>query len=187
MGVPIQLIDIDLPFVRDLGPLLDADTCASLLQAGDLAGWQPGTVNSREGRVVRPHLRDVDVAVLRGRQRVNELEQRARHLLPPRVKGGRLVGLRDPLRIYRYRPGQFFGLHRDEKYRVGDHIAHLALLVYLCDTEEGGATWFMEADHRFVPREGHGLWFQNATLHAGEPVRRGSKAVLRADVLYTAS
>jgi len=185
VGVPIQLIDIELPFVQTLGPLLDAATCASWLRAGEQAGWRPGTVNSRAGRVVRPHLRDVDVAVLRGRRRVDALEARVRDRLPARVKDGHLVGLRDPLRIYRYGPGQFFGPHRDEKYRVGEHIAHLGLLVYLCDTEEGGATWFMEADHRVVPRAGHGLWFQNATLHAGEAVRRGQKAVLRADVLYT--
>jgi prolyl 4-hydroxylase len=184
VGVPIQLIDLELPFAWELGEVFDPATCDRLLAAAHAAGWLEGTVQAREGRVVRPEIRDADVAVLRDPELVARVQERAWPHLPPEVKGAPLVGLRNPLRVYHYQPGQFFGLHRDQKYREPGAISHLALLVYLCDTDAGGVTAFPEADLRVAPRRGHGVLFQNATLHAGEAVQRGTKALLRADVMY---
>ena len=60
----------------------------------------------------------------------------------------------------------------------------LTLLVYLDDDFDGGATDFPEQGETVTPRAGDALWFQHALLHAGRPVTRGTKHVLRTDVLY---
>jgi hypothetical protein len=92
-----------------------------------------------------------------------------------------LTGLFVPLRVYRYQPGQQFGLHQD---RADGARSLLTLMVYLDDDCDGGETDFPEQGERVAPARGDGLWFQHMVLHAGRPVTRGVKHVLRTDVLY---
>lgn len=184
MGVPIQLFDLEVPFVWQIPGLLSPSACDALLARAEPGPWLAGTVNGRGGRVVRPEIRDADVAVWRDRDLAQELCALVRPHLPEQMRGGRCVGLSPTIRIYRYRPGQFFGLHRDQKYRRDGHISHLALLVYLDDACEGGATRFPEVDLEVTPEQGRAVVFQNATLHAGQAVETGTKHLLRADVMY---
>jgi prolyl 4-hydroxylase len=43
---------------------------------------------------------------------------------------------------------------------------------------------FPDENKTIASRAGHALWFQHAVMHAGKPVTRGTKRVLRTDVLY---
>jgi prolyl 4-hydroxylase len=184
MGLPIQLVDLDVPFAWEVPDLLREPECAALLAQTQGRPWAEGTVNGREGRVVRPELRDVDVCAWKDEALAALLQERLRAQLPARMRGDPLVGIRPNVRIYRYKPGQFFAPHRDQKYREADCVSHLGLLLYLDRVEEGGATWFHEVRLRTIPRPGLCVLFQNATLHEGEVVVRGQKHVLRADVMY---
>jgi predicted 2-oxoglutarate/Fe(II)-dependent dioxygenase YbiX len=58
------------------------------------------------------------------------------------------------------------------------------LLLYLDDDFDGGQTDFPEQHLTVAPRAGDALWFQHAVLHEGKPITRGTKHVLRTDVLY---
>jgi hypothetical protein len=105
------------------------------------------------------------------------------------LKGSRTIravmGIYLPLRIYRYEPGQHFGLHQDQAYAGPDGSRSLlTLMVYLNDDFEGGDTDFPEQETRVVPKTGTALWFQHMLLHSGTRVVRGVKYVLRSDVLY---
>ena len=184
MGLPIQLVDLDVPFAWQAGEILEPSECRALIEAASARGYLPGTVNGREGRVVRPELRDTDVSFWRDEALAALLLQRLRAEIPPVMRDSPLVGIRSSIRVYRYGPGQHFGLHRDQKYREAGLVSHLALLVYLDSPEEGGETWFPEVPLRAKPRPGLAVLFQNAALHAGESVVRGQKHVLRADVMY---
>jgi prolyl 4-hydroxylase len=184
MGLPIQLVDLDVPFAWEVPDLLTEAECAALLAQTHGRPWMEGTVNGREGRVVRPELRDVDVCAWRDEALAAGLLDRLRGQIPATMRGDPLVGIRASVRVYRYGPGQFFAPHRDQKYREADQVSHLGLLLYLDRVEEGGDTWFAEVGLRAIPRPGLCVLFQNATLHAGEPVVRGQKHVLRADVMY---
>lgn len=184
MGLPIQLVDLDVPFAWVAGVILDEAECVALIAEATARAWLPGTVNGREGRVVRPDVRDVDVCFWRDPAYAAHLTERLAGTLPPTMRGKPLVGVRSSLRVYRYGPGQFFGLHRDQKYREDGLVSHLALLAYLDRVDGGGETWFPEAQLRTVPAPGLAVLFQNATLHAGEAVVAGRKHVLRADVMY---
>jgi predicted 2-oxoglutarate/Fe(II)-dependent dioxygenase YbiX len=93
-------------------------------------------------------------------------------------------GLFSPLRIYRYEVGHHFGLHSDQSYTRDNARSLLTLLLYLDDDFDGGETEFPEQGLTVAPCTGDSLWFQHAVLHAGKPVTRGIKHVLRTDVLY---
>lgn len=184
MGIPIQLIDLEIPFARDLGLVFSPADCAEILEKTQDRMWVAGTVNGREGREVRTELRDADVCFWRDERLAALLLARIQAEVPKQIRGNPLVGIRSSIRIYRYHPGQFFGLHRDQKYREDGCISHLALLIYLNTPEEGGDTWFPEIPLRVHPTEGRAMLFQNAALHAGEAVIAGQKLVLRGDVMY---
>jgi predicted 2-oxoglutarate/Fe(II)-dependent dioxygenase YbiX len=184
MGVPIQLFDLDQPFAWEVPDVFTPKDCSLLLSQTQGKNWLPGKVNAQEGRIVRTELRDADVCFWQDASLATSLLSRLGSAIPQSMRGNPLVHIRASLRVYRYGPGQFFGPHRDQKYREDGLISHLALLIYLDHVEEGGATFFPEVGLRAIPRPGLAVLFQNFALHEGEPVVRGQKHVLRADVMY---
>ncbi|KIM49472.1 hypothetical protein M413DRAFT_438659 [Hebeloma cylindrosporum] len=104
------------------------------------------------------------------------------------------------IRVYKYAPSQYFGPHYDDS--VHDAItgakSEWTLLIYLTGVEdgvEGGETLFYK-EERGKPRQvicpplkrgtallhRHG---QECMLHEGSPVRKGTKYVLRSDLMFT--
>jgi hypothetical protein len=175
--------------------LYSVDECAGVLRGAAGAEWLPATVNSHEGRVVDRTIRDSTTAVLDDAGLARQLFERIRPHVPPRMSvedpraGARMTmavtGIFLPLRIYRYEPGQHFGLHQDQSYAGADGSRSLlTLMVYLNDDFDGGETDFPEQGTRVAPRTGTALWFQHMLLHSGTRVASGTKYVLRSDVLY---
>lgn len=112
----------------------------------------------------------------------------------------RLTGIplshREPLQGQRYAPGQEFRPHTDTFNPGGaDYLLHCAeagqrswtAMVYLNRPEEGGATRFKVIGKTIQPQTGKLILWNNllpdgspneATLHQGMKVRRGTKYVL---------
>jgi prolyl 4-hydroxylase len=104
----------------------------------------------------------------------------------------------EALQGQRYAPGQHFKAHTDYFEPTGlDYFPHTAdggqrtwtLMVYLNQPQAGGATRFVHLDKLFQPETGKLLaWnnrtpdggVNNMTLHAGMPVRAGTKYVITA-------
>ncbi|KIW28656.1 uncharacterized protein PV07_08299 [Cladophialophora immunda] len=117
------------------------------------------------------------------------------------VFGGTVLGLNPNIRIYRYRPGQFFDKHYDEsnKLHFGEEKLPAkttwTLLIYLT-TCEGGETAFypealkkgerspepivVELETGMALLHKHG---DDCLLHEGKEVRKGEKWVLRSDLV----
>ena len=184
MGVDIRFFDLDHPFMWTVPGVLSPTECAALVANAEAsAEWLPGTINGAEGRVVRRDIRNNSVALLDDTALGAALLEWVR--APARMSGRTLAGMKERLRIYRYEPGEMFGLHRDQKYRgPNGERSELALLLYLNEGFEGGHTVFPELREDIAPRTGTAVVFQNMTLHAGEPVTSGTRYVLRGDVFY---
>ncbi|KAK4938676.1 hypothetical protein LTR10_020944 [Elasticomyces elasticus] len=114
---------------------------------------------------------------------------------------GKILGLNPNIRIYRYRPGQFFDKHFDEsnKLQFGEDKIPArttwTLLIYLT-TCEGGETAFypealkkgektpepivvgLEAGMALLHRHG-----EDCLFHEGKEVKSGEKWVLRSDLV----
>jgi prolyl 4-hydroxylase len=185
--------DFTVRLLARVAGLWAAEECAAVLAMVDGAEWLPATVNAAAGRVVDERVRNNDLALIRDPGLADRLLETMRPHLPatmtaewngPRAQVS-LVGLFSPLRVYRYHPGQHFGLHQDQSYRRDDGVRSLlTLMVYLDDDFDGGETDFPEQGERIEPACGDALWFQHMLLHAGKSVTRGVKHVLRTDVLY---
>jgi 2OG-Fe(II) oxygenase superfamily len=124
---------------------------------------------------------------------------RLRPLVPPVVDGWSACGAYEKIRLYRYAAGgQRFGKHVDESNpgeRPGTRTA-LTVLIYLNGNCEGGETVFYRGvvgnseAVRFRPTAGALLWHghgQHCLVHEALPVSRGTKYILRTDVLYEQS
>ncbi|AKT40688.1 2OG-Fe(II) oxygenase [Chondromyces crocatus] len=197
MGMYAGHYDFTHPLIWTVPALYTAAECAELLSGVPDEAWIPSTVNSASGRVVDKRIRNNLLAVLRKPAISEELYRRVLPHVPRQMKAevhGRslvpmeVVGVHVPARIYRYDVGQHFGLHQDQSYFRDDGAKSLlTLMVYLNEGFEGGATTFPEQQRTIVPRTGTALLFQHMVLHAGESVTRGTKYVLRSDVLYRPS
>lgn len=113
-------------------------------------------------------------------------------------KEWRLQGINERLRLCRYRPGQQFRIHQDGVHHRGPACrSMLTFMIYLTDGDEfeGGDTLFYgggpaqgESERDVVarvrPRAGSLILFDHGVWHAGERVTRGTKYVLRSDLLF---
>jgi predicted 2-oxoglutarate/Fe(II)-dependent dioxygenase YbiX len=183
--------DFTVPLLGEIDDVYTRDQCAAWIARLAGADWLPATVNRASGREVDARLRNNATAIVRDDAAAADLWARVAPHVPARLTAeGRAVhavGLFLPMRVYRYQVGERFGLHQDQSYARDDGArSRLTLLVYLSDDLDGGETDFPEQGRTIVPRAGCALWFQHMLLHAGIPVTRGVKYVLRTDVLYAA-
>jgi predicted 2-oxoglutarate/Fe(II)-dependent dioxygenase YbiX len=104
----------------------------------------------------------------------------------------RVQGLNERFRFCRYRDGQSFTVHRDgAHWRGPEERSWLTLQVYLNDGSQfgGGATRFYAAagsrqpQWEMAPEAGAAIVFSHALWHDGAPVTRGTKYVMRTDVM----
>jgi WD40 repeat protein len=108
-----------------------------------------------------------------------------------------LARLNERIRFCRYRAGQEFTIHQDGVYHADEqHQSRLTFMIYLTDGDDfgGGDTLFYARGPtahgapavvaRVRPRIGMLILFDHSVWHAGEPVTRGRKHVVRSDVLY---
>lgn len=184
--------DFSVPMIGRVPALYSHAECAAILDGVRDAEWLPGTVNRAAGREVDTRVRDNLIAIVHDPAVGATLWARITPHLPARMStawdGPRRTvaahGLFEPLRVYRYEVGHHFGLHSDQSYTRDDARSLLTLLLYLDEDFDGGETEFPEERQTIAPRAGDALWFQHAVLHAGKHVTRGTKHVLRTDVLY---
>jgi hypothetical protein len=186
--------DFEHPLLWTVPDLFSPSECAAILASAEDHAWLPATVNSASGRVVEAGIRDSSTAVLRDPALAAELYRRVLPHVPRRLSAelgsrGRVrmevAGVHVPVRIYRYEPGQHFGLHQDQSYFGEDGTKSLlTFMVYLNEGCGGGETDFPEQGRTIVPQTGTALLFQHMLLHAGKRVTSGTKLVLRSDVLY---
>jgi 2OG-Fe(II) oxygenase superfamily len=179
------------------GFLLPAES-AAWIRYGESAGFVEASHPASRDTAFRDNGRielwDEDVAA--------RIWQRLQPFVPETVDGWRACGCYEKIRLYRYRAGgQRFGRHVDESgpgTRERTRTA-VTVLVYLNggaaggDELVGGETVFYRgaagssAAARFAPQAGALLWHghgRHCLVHEALPVAKGTKYVLRTDVLY---
>ena len=100
-----------------------------------------------------------------------------------RLTDFRAVGCNEMLRCYKYRVGEQFRRHEDFAHEWNKwKRTFLTVLIYLNDDFEGGETEFDEAI--ITPSTGIAAMFPHELMHAGCPVKTGTKYTLRSDIIF---
>ncbi len=112
-----------------------------------------------------------------------EVWQKIRPFVIPETEHGVAYGVNERFRFYKYTAGQQFRTHRDGSYikSIKEWSAY-TLIIYLNEEIEGGETQF--EDFAVVPKKGAAILFRHAIVHAGLPIKKGVKYVLRTDIMY---
>jgi hypothetical protein len=91
-------------------------------------------------------------------------------------------------RFTKYNEGHFFKKHQDGGYvNNNNQRSILTLMIYLNDDFEGGKTTFYEGDNiteEFRPVSCTGVIFNHDLQHEGEVIKKGTKYILRTDIMF---
>jgi len=178
-------LDLAQPLVFEVPEVLAAAACARQIARIEALGPEVAPVTTHRGPVMRPDIRNNLRVVVDDEVLARELFETIEHALPPVLCGMRPVGVNERFRCYRYDPSQRFAPHYDGAFvRDAREQSLLTFMVYLNEGFDGGRTDFHHYDVSVVPRTGRALLFQHHLLHEGCVVTRGTKYVLRSDVMY---
>ena len=123
-------------------------------------------------------------------QLANQLYQKIIPYLPKKIKKIS-VGMNKYIRLSKYVPGQFFGIHKDGINFDKDNksnMSYATLNIFLNDDFEGGETIFYdkaqsEVTLNCIPKTGRGSFFYSQQYHEGAIIKSGYKYLLRTDLM----
>jgi prolyl 4-hydroxylase len=185
-------LDFNHPLVWTIPDVLDFDECADLIEKIEEMGPELATVDRPEGHVIDTKTRNSGRVIFDDRALADKIFAKAishprREGIPKELRGMKRVGLNERFRCYRYRHGEYFGMHYDGAFvRNEKEQSLLTFMVYLNGGEGliGGQTNFPKLEHVIEPAPGLALVFQHRILHEGVRVQSGTKYVVRSDVMY---
>lgn len=185
---PIEKTTLSNDRIFTLSHVLSPDECGRLIRAAEGVGFADAPITVGPNKfMMAPDIRNNRRVMVDDAAQARWLWDRIEDLVPAAQGDYYAIGLNERLRYYRYERGQQFDWHRDGAFvRSRDEQSLLTVLFYLNEDFEGGSTDFWDADGelRVVPRCGMALLFPHPLSHRGAPVLRGTKYVLRSDVMY---
>ena len=169
-----------MPEVSRFPALLSGEECAHLIKAAEPMMAPAVVVDPRSGAQRPDPVRRADSAGFTW-----PLENPAVHAINRRIAAasGTATANGEPLEILRYRPGQEYRPHLDAIPGAANQRVW-TMLIRLNDGYEGGATVFPSVGLEIEGGAGDAILFRNlgadgrpipASLHAGAPVRAGTK------------
>ncbi len=165
---------------------LDPVLCRGLIAETESLGYTDAPITTPWGFERIPEVRNNTRVMLDDPARAAALWDKLSPLVndPATFGGWRPLGLNERLRFYRYTPGQHFRWHLDGAFmRSPRERSRWTFMVYLNDDFEGGGTDF-EDGVTVRPVTGAALVFAHGLRHQGAEVTRGTKYVLRSDVMF---
>lgn len=165
---------------------LTAPACKSLIDMAERNGFEQATLDTQIGIQTRIEYRNNKRFTFDDRVLSSILWTHLKDDQRLNNPGWEVVGLNNRFRIYKYSdPSEFFASHYDGRYlKVPEYEeSWVTMLVYLNDDFEGGETSFQDGDIK--PEIGMAALMTQANyLHEAVPVIKGTKYVLRTDIMY---
>lgn len=162
--------------------VLSPDECEGFIELAEARGFEQAPIGGTE--IINLEVRKNGRVIIDDPELAASLWERLAPWMPPSFGLHRAVGLNERFRYYRYTEGEYFNWHGDGSFVRSDGERSLfTAMIYLNDDFEGGTTDFW-GGRSIAPRRGMALLFEHRRLHRGAAVTRGSKYVLRSDVMY---
>jgi hypothetical protein len=158
--------------------------CEDFIEKCEQKGFEDAKILTGGGYKVVPSVRNNERVMYKDYDLADEIWQLLKPFAPQYIGQSEAIGLNEMFRIYKYQPGQQFKRHRDLSYvRDESEASYFTFMIYLNDNFEGGDTGFSDS-LRIQPKQGTALIFLHDLLHEGSSVLKGTKYVLRTDIMY---
>ena len=160
--------------------------CEHMIQRAEEKGWEKSTIKNPSGNIVSTQVRNNDVCRMSNSEITDELFNRIRWDENLEKDGWFIFEVAKDFKIYRYSdPSQYFGMHYDRQVTGPlKTTSFVTMLIYLNEDFEGGTTEFQDG-YQVVPKTGKAAFLtQNNYLHEAREVTKGTKYVMRFDLLY---
>ena len=139
-------------------------------------------INDKHRKYYRVQFQDKELA--------NHLYEMVKSYIPKKIKNIS-VGMNSFIRLSKYEPGQFFGIHKDGinfDHENKKNMSYATLNIFLNDDFEGGETLFYQNDKKTLtmkckPKSGRGSFFYSQQFHEGAKLIKGYKYLLRTDLM----
>jgi len=159
------------------------ETCDEFIRKSEAQGYEAATIQTDNGPRLVDHIRNNNRVISKDFALAESLWQQLAPYAPQQLGESHAFGLNELFRFYKYQPGQQFRKHRDQSYiRNSTEASYFTFMIYLNDDFEGGTTTFDKLE--VVPKKGAALIFYHYLEHAGSEVVRGTKYVLRTDIMF---
>ncbi len=161
--------------------------CLDVIKEAKEFGFEPATINSREGKVLNTDYRNNNKSEFKDSILVDLLNNRLKEFdeVINQFDDKEFVGVNDFFRVYEYTEDQEFKTHKDSYFKLDDETkSEITLLIYLNEEVKGGETTIIMPYTIIQPETGKLLLFSHNLLHMGNKVLSGVKYVLRTDLMY---
>ena len=171
--------------------LLTETECQDLIAISEQCGYEVAKITGKDGEeVVNTKVRKCGRVMIDDQNIADNLWNKIKKYVPKDFMGKSVVGLNIRSRFLKYSEGDYFKPHLDYAYTSpdGKQTTFLTVMVYLNEDYIGGETAF------FTPglietasvkaTVGSVIIFEHDVWHCGRTVEKGTKYVLRTDVLY---
>ena len=159
------------------------EQCEQCIRDTETKGYRDAPINSDRGQRVVKSVRNNKRVMYADVHLADSIWKELSVHVPQKIGNSTAIGLNEMFRFYRYNPGEEFKRHRDQSYiRSNSEASYYTFMIYLNDNFEAGETSF--ADINIRPITGMALIFLHSLEHAGSPIKKGTKYVLRSDIMY---
>ena len=157
--------------------------CDRFIEKSEAIGYELAGIQTDYGQKVVRDVRNNQRVLFSDISLAREIWETLKPFAVTKLGNSVAIGLNEMFRFYKYEPGQEFRKHRDQSFiRNESEASYFTFMIYLNDDFEGGQTTFNQCVIK--PTKGTALIFFHDLEHAGSPLIRGTKYVLRTDVMY---
>jgi len=157
--------------------------CDDLILFSEQKGYEAAKVSLPNGAKMIKGIRNNYRLIYSDIQLANNYWSRLRQFCPKEIENNQASGLNEQFRFYKYESNQRFKRHVDGRFKRNEtEESRITFMIYLNDDYVGGETKFDKVT--IEPKTGTALCFIHEQKHEGCPVPKGTKYVIRSDVMY---
>ena len=191
------------PKIWTIDNFLSELECQDLIIFSENKSYQEATVSLKSGAKMMKNIRNNERVIYEDEDLAQNYWQKVREFCPKFISeivkeeaNYEAIGLNSTFRFYKYESNQRFKKHIDGRVRLEKNgqkqESRITFMVYLSDDFEGGQTVFDYKNENsnkievveIKPKTGTALCFVHEIKHEGMSVPKGTKYVLRSDIMF---
>lgn len=171
------------PKIWTIQNFLSLKECEDIIFFSEHKGYDEAKVSLSSGAKMLKGIRNNYRLIYTDEVLAQKYWTKVKAFCPSKIEEHEVLGLNEQFRFYRYEENQRFKRHIDGRFkRNSQEESRITFMIYLNEDFEGGQTAF--DDITIEPKTGSALCFIHEQKHESTPIKKGTKYVLRSDIMY---